>query len=177
MIGSRAITALAFVIPLLTSSLLWLSVAIRRKFYRQRYHGWRLIWEMWLSTTLLTVLLFGAFYWYLLWTPFDSVTIQSSSRWSLGYSLPSRAVEIDPAQISALRAVDPRFPLRRNGAIQYVRIELVDGRSFSSALTTRAGAITLLDQLRVQQTAVEEDTRSPKRGRQRGKDQARIPSG
>jgi hypothetical protein len=148
-VGNRVIAYLVFVIPVVTSGILWLSVGLRRASYRRRFQGWRFVWEMWLSTALLTMLLFGGFYWYLFWRPFYSITVPTTGTLVVQYMLPAREVQIETDDIRAVRVATEPIPLRRDSRRQYVQIELANGRTLISAPTASSAAADLHRQLDV----------------------------
>ncbi len=147
--GSFTTSLLAMAIPALAVLLLWLNVYLRRDSYRRRFQGWRLVWEMWGSTVLLSLVAFGVFYWYLFWRPFYTVTLQPDGAWTLTYVLPTRDVRMAPSDIAALAVQDERLPILRTRRLwQYLVVELRDGRAFFSAPLDRDEAGRLLQQLR-----------------------------
>lgn len=160
-VGNRSAAYLMLIIPLVASGLLWLSVFLRRSSYHRRFHGWRLAWEMWGSSILISAVLFGGFYWYLFWYPFYTVTLSPDGAWSLGYDLPARTVTIAAAQIDAVRLEDERLPLVRPGRRQYLLVVLRDGRSFTGAPMIRPNATYLLEQLRARLPPSTAGTYSP----------------
>lgn len=155
--GSLGIAYLTLLIPLLVSLLLWVSVVIRRESYYRRFQGWRLAWEMWLSSILFTGLLFGAFYWYLFWQPFYTITIEPNGSWSLQYVLPARDISVVPTRIQMVALEDDWLPTRRAGRRQIVRIQLQDGLSFTSGPLPRLTAEQLLQNLNAQLRTVHEE--------------------
>lgn len=131
-IGSPTLATLALLIPLVTAALLWGSTWLRRASYRRRFSGWRRAWEMWVSNALLTIALFGVFYWYLFWRPFYTVTTRPDGAWSLDYQMPARSVTLAASEVRRVSVEPDLLPLRQR---RVVRIELNDGRTFTSALT------------------------------------------
>jgi hypothetical protein len=146
-IGNLALAYLMLLIPAFASGLLWLSVFLRRESYRRRFAGWRRVWEMWLSSALLSALLFGIFYWYLFWQPFYGIAVQPDGSWSLQYRLPARSVLVTPAQIQTLAIERDWLPVRSASPRQVIRIQLQDGPAFTSAPLPRTDAEELLQQL------------------------------
>lgn len=132
--GQLATAYLWLLIPTAVTLLLWLSVWVRRDSYRRRFQGRRLFWEMWGSTILLSVILFGLFYWYLYWRPFYAVTVQPDGNWVLTYALPTREVTIPAEQIAGVTLEEEKlFPVRNKGHRQFVVVTLTDGRTYTSA--------------------------------------------
>lgn len=147
-IGDRALAYLALLIPTAASILLWTSVILRRSSYYRRFRGWRLAWEMWGSSLLITAVLFGGFYWYLFWNSFYAVSIDASGACSLHYEFPARVARIAQGDLSAVQLEDEQLPLVRPGRRQYLLVALRDGRSFASAPASPADAAQLAEQLR-----------------------------
>lgn len=134
-------------IPVAVSGLLWLSVWLRRDSYRRRFQGWRRVWEMWLSTALLTAVLLGGWYWYTLWRPFYSMTVPAGGTWTLHHSLPRRDIQVESDEIQMVTSEREWLPIRRGTRRHYLRIELRDGRTFTSAPASADTINQLLSQL------------------------------
>lgn len=146
-IGNLPLAYLMLLIPVGVSGVLWLGVFLRRTSYSHRFKGWRLVWEMWLSSLLLTVVLFGGVYWYLFWQPFYTITMQPDTTWSLGYALPARSMVVAPAQIQTLSIEPDWLPIRSANRRHIIRMHLQDGRAFTSAPLRQSDAEQILQRL------------------------------
>ena len=147
--GSFTASLLTMLIPAAAIALLWWSVLRRRDYYRRRFRGWRLAWETWGSASLISLVLLGAFYWYLFWRPFYTLTIQPDTTWTVTYALPMRSVELAPSEIAALTVEEERLPPIIGPRVprRYLVIQLHDGRTLFSAPTDRDEADQLLQRL------------------------------
>lgn len=133
-LGDPAISTWAMLIPAIASGILWLSVWVRRDYYLRRFHGWRLVWELWISNLVISGLLIGGFYWYLYWRPFYTLEVDRPTGLQLSYVVPGRVVVITPDELLEVRTETEFLPIRRRGdPRQMLVIELVDGRHLVSA--------------------------------------------
>lgn len=146
--GQLITSYLSLLIPMLVTLLLWGSVWLRRESYRRRFQGKRLFWEMWGSTLLLTITLAVLFYWYLFWRPFYTVTVLPEGEWALHYVLPEREARFPAHTIESVALRPERLiPARNRGNRQFVVVQLIDGRVFTSAPLRLPEAQTLTAQL------------------------------
>lgn len=122
-------------IPVFVTLLLWCSIWLRRASYYQRFTGWRLWWEMWGSTILLSVMLLGVFYWYLFWRPFYQLSIRPDNVWVMHYAFPARSVAVDTTRIQRIDNPIAQIPfIRFRPGRQSIEIVLDNGRVLRSAM-------------------------------------------
>lgn len=147
-IGDLQSAYLAMMIPVVAVLLLGGSTYARRDSYRRRFQGWRLIWETWGQMLLISLALFGVFYWYLFWTPFYAATVTPDDSWTLTQVWPEREVTLQATNIADFVIEEERLPIiRLRWRRERVRIVLEDGRSYVSAPVDKAESTQLFSQL------------------------------
>lgn len=138
-------------IPAIVVALLGLTTYLRQASYRRRFSGWRLVWEMWGSTILLSFLLFTLFYWYLFWRPFYRAEVRPDGSWAVMKMLPAREIIFTPNNIEEIllepETIPPfQFRVRR----ELMTIRLADGQELVSAPMTPSDAVNVYNRILVE---------------------------